>query len=273
MILRLLISISLLLFILTGCAWENVDESETAQYPIWEVRMVMEGSLNANLYYIIAFNFSGDETLMPFPEIDGEDRGRNWDVYYMYGKPGDRPEVATKPLGFYKGIGSLSKENALPIVTSPKKRRQDPTKPVSDENPLDILPIEFDSRVLEFLNAGIMSSPIEEGGASVPNNTVYIRFNWKGFSEFPFPPKVNMNMMVSSLGVDKLSFDPNWDIDVVIWDSFWDNGKIGVTLPITEHQEFTEKDYPVEVQDEYVEGFDGFKAANIVDWSVTISQS
>ena len=273
MIIRMLITISLLLLIVTGCAWENVDETEGKQYPIWEVKMVMEGSINQNLYYIIMFNFSGDENLQPFPEIDGEDRGRNWDVYYMYGKPGDRPEVAPEPLGFYKGEGGIDAEQALPIVTDPKKRRKDPTKPVPDENPLDILPEKFNNTILEFLDAKITSSPIESGGAAVPNNTLYLRFNWNGFAEFPFPPKVNMNMMVSSLGVDKLSFDPNWDIEVVIWDSFWDNGKHGVTLPLTEFQEFIEEEYPVEVIDEYVEGHDGFKAANIVDWSVKISET
>jgi hypothetical protein len=264
MIRRLLILLPFIAILLTACAWENPPEDGAELNRIWEVRMVMEGSFNSNVYYIIAFNFSGNIDQKPLAVLEGIDRCKYWDVYYIYGKPGDRPDIATKPLGFYKGVGGIYTGGELPTKTDSKKRLDDPTKPPTDDNPLDILPEPLENQ-LEYLDARITSSPIEEGGAVVPNNTIYLKFNWKGFPQFP--NYINMNMMITNLGVDTLSNDPGDDLKVEFWDSFANNG---VSLPIYQNDEFLEKDFLVEVPaaDQIVPG--RTPALNIVDWSVRI---
>ena len=266
MIIRVLTLAIILSFLSVGCAWENVEPNEDDKDRFWEIKMIMEGSINTNLYYIIVFNFSGDENQKPLAALSGEDRGLFWDVYYMYGKPGDRPEIAPEPLDFYKGIGgSTLTGGILPISTDEKKRREDPTKPVSDIDSLDVLP-EYFWEELEYVDARIISSPIVLGGPSIPNNTIYMKFNWRGFP--PFPQIVNINMIVSSLGVDEFSNNPDWDIEVLVWDSFAFNG---VSIDIEDREEYLEEEYLVEVPaaDQIVIGRP--PSANIVDWSLEIT--
>ncbi|MFH1514261.1 MAG: hypothetical protein ABIG42_02250 [bacterium] len=267
MAIRVLILTFILSILSVGCAWENIDPTVNDENRFWEIQMVMEGGINTNLYYIIVFNFSGDENQKPLAALSGEDRGKFWDVYYMYGKPGDRPEIATEPLDFYKGLGANVKSGGiLPIATDEKKRRKDPTKPVSDINPLDELPDLFREQ-LEYIDARVISSPIVEGGPSIPNNTIYMKFNWRGFPQFP--EIVNINMIVSSLGVDELSNNPDWDIEAIVWDSFAYNG---VSIDINDREVYLEEEYLVEVPaaDQIVPGRP--PSANIVDWSLKITE-
>ncbi len=267
MLIRLIISISLLAFLSIGCAWENLDADVTDVDRIWELRMVMEGAVDDYSYYIIVFNFSGDINQKPLAALDGEERGRFWEVYYMRGKPGDRPEMAPEPLDFYKGLGGSSQTiGALPYETDDKKRRDDPTKPATETNPLDRLPDLFREKI-EYIDARVISSPIIEGGPTIPNNTIYLKFNWRGFPEFP--STVNINMMVTSLGVDELSYDPEWDIEALVWDSFAYNG---VSILINDREEFYESEFLVEVPaaDQIVYG--RLPSQNIVDWSLKIAE-
>jgi hypothetical protein len=227
--------------------------------------MVMESSLDPNSYYFIVLNFSGDPAKLPLADFDGLDRGRNWDIYYVYGKPGDEPYGPNAdPLDFYKGEGgTTSTGGELPIETDPKKRRKDPQKPASSQTKLDLKPTILRDKI-EFLDARITSSPIIDGGPPIASNTIYLKLNFKTLPAFP--PIVNMNMIVSSLGIDVLSNDPNDDFEAVVWDSF--EGK-GVNLEITKFKEFREGEgFTVEVTDAFIANRSS--SQNIVSWSVKL---
>jgi len=265
-IFRTLIITAIVMILACGCAWENIPPGEGEANRIWEIRMVMEGSIDLSTYYFIVFNISGDPAQLPVADFDGLDRGRNWDFYYVYGKPGADPFSGfADPLDFYKGEGGGTAVTGgeLPIETDPKKRRKDPQKPASTQNKLDTKPTLLSDKI-EFLNAGITSSPIIDGGSPIANNTIFLRLNFK---ELPaFPAIVNMNMIVSSLGIDVLSNDPNDDYEALVWDSF--EGK-GISLRIHEHKEFREGEgFTVEVTDGFVPNKTPSK--NIISWSVEL---
>ena len=264
-IFRFLAPVILMALLPLGCAWENVAPGEGATNRIWEIRMVMEEAVNTSMYYYIVFNFTGDPVKIPVATFDGLDRGQYWDLYYLYGRPGDYPDGPNlKPLDFYQGEGGTQTTGGeLPVDTDPQKRRKDPQKPASTQNKLDILP-ELLTNQPEYLTATITSSPIIDGGPPIANNTIYLRLNFRSFPKFP--SIVNMNMIISSLGIDLLSNDPNDDYDALVWDSF--EGK-GISLNIDQHDDFREGEgFTVEVTDAFVPGRP--PSANIVSWSVTI---
>lgn len=85
-----------------GCAWENLPEEgndDPKPQRVIQVKMQLGGAKREDIFYYIVFNLSGDPANKPLPIFDGEDRGKNWTVYYMYGKPPNRD------LGLYRGYG------------------------------------------------------------------------------------------------------------------------------------------------------------------------
>ncbi len=89
----------LCLLLIVGCAWENLPEGEVEEEFIVEVTMRLEGPKLPNLFYYIVFNLSGDSARKPYSVFSGEDRGRYWNIYYMYGEPPFRdPDL-------YRGYG------------------------------------------------------------------------------------------------------------------------------------------------------------------------
>ncbi len=82
-----------------GCAWENLPEGEVEEKKIIQVTMRLGGKMRSDLFYYIVFNLSGDPDKKPYSVFDGEDRGKNWTVYYMWGTP------PFEPTGLYRGFG------------------------------------------------------------------------------------------------------------------------------------------------------------------------
>lgn len=88
----------------SGCAWENLPEGEEEEQLIVEVTMRMAGAMRPDLFYYVVFNLTGDPDKKPYSVFDGEDRGRNWNVYYMWGTP---PYEDT---GLWRGVGGKDNE-------------------------------------------------------------------------------------------------------------------------------------------------------------------
>jgi hypothetical protein len=95
------ILIILVALIVPGCAWENLpsETQDVTPQRVIQVRMQLGGAKREDLFYYIVFNLSGDPAKKPLAIFDGVDRGKNWTVYYMWGKPPNRN------LGLYRGYG------------------------------------------------------------------------------------------------------------------------------------------------------------------------
>jgi hypothetical protein len=83
----------------TGCAYDNLPKGEQENQTIIQVTMRLGGAKREDYFYYIVFNLSGDPEKKPRPIFDGEDRGKNWSVYYVWGWPPDHE------LGIYRGYG------------------------------------------------------------------------------------------------------------------------------------------------------------------------
>jgi len=97
-----------------GCAWENLPEGEVIDQKIIQVTMKLGGAMHEDLFYYIVFNLSGDLGKKPYSIFDGEDRGKYWTVYYMYGAPPYRDR------GLYRGLGGISLSGNVLIDQFPK---------------------------------------------------------------------------------------------------------------------------------------------------------
>ncbi len=106
-----------LLIAFNGCAWENLPEGEVANEKIIRVNMRMEGPMHEELYYYIVFNLSGDPERKPYSLFMGEDRGKYWSVYYMYGQPPFRDR------DIYRGFGGTTTEGANRVDGRPTESR------------------------------------------------------------------------------------------------------------------------------------------------------
>ncbi len=106
----------LILFVATGCAWENLPEGEEEDQRIIEVTMRLGGAIVPEYFYYIVFNVSGDDTMKPYSIFEGEDRGKYWHVYYMVGQPPFRA------YGLYRGRGGLGPGGEELIDKEPVER-------------------------------------------------------------------------------------------------------------------------------------------------------
>ncbi|MCX6645987.1 MAG: hypothetical protein NTY09_06485 [bacterium] len=95
------ILVIILSFAISGCAWENISKEGEEPEPqrVIQVRMQVGGAKREDIFYYIVFNLSGDPAKKPLAIFDGVDRGKNWTVYYMWGKPPNHN------LGLYRGYG------------------------------------------------------------------------------------------------------------------------------------------------------------------------
>jgi hypothetical protein len=85
-----------------GCAYANINKdapSEPKPQRVIQIKMQLGGAKREDIFYYIVFNLSGDAAKKPMPIFDGTDRGKNWTVYYVWGKPPNRD------LGLYRGYG------------------------------------------------------------------------------------------------------------------------------------------------------------------------
>jgi hypothetical protein len=101
---------------LAGCAWENLPEGGGEPDKIIEVTMRVGGAMRADLFYYIVFNLSGDPSRKPYSVFKGDDRGKYWNVYYMWGTP---PYEDT---GLYRGLGGKGVGGKELIDVFPTKR-------------------------------------------------------------------------------------------------------------------------------------------------------
>lgn len=98
-----------------GCAWENLPEGQQKKQVIVQTTMRLAGDLNPNYFYYIVFNVTGKPDNKPQSIFDGDDRGKFWNVYYMWGTP---PFRAT---GLYRGFGGTSKSGKNLVDREPKE--------------------------------------------------------------------------------------------------------------------------------------------------------
>jgi hypothetical protein len=102
---------------LNSCAWENLPAGgEEVPTRIVRVMMRLGGPIRNDLFYYIVFNLSGDPTKKPYSIFDGEDRGKYWTVYYMYGQP------PLRDLDLYRGFGGKTKDGDYRIDQRPTQR-------------------------------------------------------------------------------------------------------------------------------------------------------
>jgi len=97
----------------TGCAWSNPPEGGEKPQKIIQVTMRLGGAMHEELFYYIVFNLSGKIDNKPYSVFDGEDRGKFWTVYYMYGAP------PYKPRDLYRGFGGKGVNGTLLIDKFP----------------------------------------------------------------------------------------------------------------------------------------------------------
>jgi len=100
----------------TGCAWENPPEGGELPQKIIRVSMTLGGAMHEDLFYYIVFNLSGKIDNKPYSVFDGEDRGKFWTVYYMYGAP------PYKLRDLYRGFGGKGVNDNLLIDKLPIPR-------------------------------------------------------------------------------------------------------------------------------------------------------
>ncbi len=103
---------------LAGCAWENLPEGEQESQLIVEVTMRMAGAMRPDFFYYIVFNLSGDSAKKPYDVFEGEDRGKYWTVYYMWGTP------PYKQTDIYRGFGGTTKDEENLIDREPVERER-----------------------------------------------------------------------------------------------------------------------------------------------------
>jgi hypothetical protein len=87
---------------------------------IVQVSMRLRGAINPDFFYYIVFNNSGDPAAKPWSVFDGEDRGKNWSLYYMYGSP------PTRATDLYRGAGGLGGEGENLVDQPPLDRASIP---------------------------------------------------------------------------------------------------------------------------------------------------
>jgi len=224
----------LILFLLfpAGCAWENIPEGNQEKPLRVRITMDVQGKIDANLFYFIVFNFSGDTKQMPKPDFEGDERGKYWDAYYMYGNP------RLTGNDFYRGVAGKTK---------------------SGENRLDKRPIPS-----AYMNEFVSTSSPTPGGPPPSTSQIKLELDF-GVVDMDKFKSINMNMMVSSLPFDRID-NPDDQYDAFVYDNFEDNG---VTLPLSGGKtDFNEEEYKKETQENI--GENPPPNANIIDWRLLI---
>lgn len=252
-----------------SCAYENDDS--TGLNDLIEVRMTFADRINPDrFFYYLVFNFDDDPSHKPFVDIDAfQDRGRigeYWDIYFVYGRPGDI--LAPQPAAFYKGFGG----NDTSLPDKPLRRDNRGTKYI------DILPQRpFDSSSLEFVSASVTNGSTNPGNPSVDiltGNTLQIQFR---AIEFPIAPfalqrtgKVKVAMFVANQAIDDISNPDDLIDDCIIFDKFREDV---VFIDLTQKPEWTEDTDPQENIEEVrlprnPDLVGPFQAADLVNWSI-----
>jgi hypothetical protein len=112
----ILYAIATLACLNSGCAWENLPEGVQEKQVIVQVTMRVGGPMRTDLFYYIVFNLSGKADNKPYSVFDGDDRGKNWTVYYMWGTP------PNEPTGLYRGLGGKAKDGSNRIDKFPQSQ-------------------------------------------------------------------------------------------------------------------------------------------------------
>lgn len=172
------------LFFLVSCAWENLPEGVQEKQRIIEVTMKTGGAMRPDLFYYIVFNLSGDPSKKPYSIFEGEDRGKYWSVYYMWGKP------PYKNLGLYRGFGGKGKDG----------------KNLVDNPPLD-------RSLLHELTTG----------TSVSGDRMTLRIDLSKLAIPASITSINMNMIVCNQAIDADS-RVDYQYAPYVFDSFYDRG-------------------------------------------------
>ena len=179
------IIINLVILISLGsCGYSNLPIGEQENQRIIEVTMNLGGEISPILFYYIVFNLDNDPTHQPYSVFEGEDKGKYWTVYYMYGQP------PFEDLQLYRGFGG-TREDGFNLV---------------DKFP------EEEQNLLEIRNATItgsqMSLRIELTNLGIPDTG---QFN------------LNMNMIVCSQPID-ITSQIEYDREPYVFDSFYNRG-------------------------------------------------
>ncbi len=221
-----------------GCAWENIpEEGETPELRL-RITMEVQGQIDPNLFYFIVVNFQSVEGWnfsgtkgFPQPDFEGDERGLNWDVYYMYGNP------RLTGNDFYRGIGGTTPSGVSRFNFRPS--------PSSD--------------LFEYVPSSIPSQGNIPSGNQIRLDLDFGKVDPKTLGT------VNLNMMVASLPFDRTD-NPDDQYDALVYDSFLDGG---VSLSFSSGTtDFNEQDQPQEQQENI--GENPPPNANIVFWRVQI---
>jgi hypothetical protein len=228
---KILLILILAFLLQSGCAWENLPEGDETEKDLrMTITFRVQGQLDPNLFYFIVFNFSGDPSKKPKPDFEDEERGLNWDAYYMYGNP------RLEGHDFYRGLGIGQTKDGTPY--------------------LDLRPVQS-KKLTEFVTTSY--PPVK----TIPvGNQIVLELD---FGKTKPPPSVNMNMMVSSLPIDRVD-NPDDGYDALVYDSFKFDG-ITLNLGGTK-TDFHEQETPME--DEENIGENPPPNANIIFWRVQI---
>lgn len=169
---------------LCSCAWENLPEGEQQKQRIVQVTMRLGGPMRSDLFYYIVFNLSNDPSKKPYSVFEGEDRGKYWSVYYMWGTP------PYQPTGLYRGLGGKGAGGTNLIDRFPTKR----------DYLIELLP----GTVVE---GDHMTLVIDLSKFSLPEDNL----------------TVNMNMIVCNQAIDATS-RVEYEYDPYVFDSFYARG-------------------------------------------------
>ena len=259
---------------LGACAYQNNPVGAVGANDIIEVKLIFNDRVNPErFFYYLVFNFDADPSRTPRVDLDTfqdhvHHQGEFWDIYYLYGRPGD--PRAPQPANFWKGFGG----NDAGQPDLPLRRDGSGVKYI------DILPNKpFDSLSLEYLDASVINGatdPADPNNNVLTANTIRYRFRAADFPTAPFTllrnGKAKISILVANQGIDNVSNPDDLVDDCIIYDRFRGGS---VPIDLTKKPKWSEETDPQEnIEEDRLprnpELNGPFKAADLVNWSVEL---
>ncbi|MHA2609459.1 MAG: hypothetical protein V2G48_02540 [bacterium JZ-2024 1] len=174
------LSLTLLLFLLQ-CA--RVVTGLPTPKKVLELSVWMDGTLNPDeFFYFIVLQVDNIKEDYPFPEVSGQNRGKNWTDYFLYTAHPTMPAGSQKTY-YYKRIS-----------------------PQNDLNQILAVPERLDRKPF-YLSAEVISRPV--GTQSRSSNGIRIRVYLDDF--IPGARRFDLTFLVATRGVDNISNPPGPD--------------------------------------------------------------
>jgi len=225
-----LILLAFALPLIGGCAWESTIDDTPGEKRI-SFRVTFNGTISSGVKYYLAMNFtSSSRTLVaPEPVLMGDDRGVNWEYYFLY--DGSPSNVAGS---LFQGDGG----------------DDDPDDDLPNDR-IYLQPVEMTFNANdEFYDAVVQSVQVD--GESRTQNSLVVTFRLKdlldkvGYSD---SRKIKFNILTTSNYVDS-RYDEEEDPEVIVFDWLDDDG-FEINFPTIDFAARMNEDYIAVNEDEF----------------------